>query len=68
MKYADVSFGGALRSDDPPGALAEDQVNRDKIRLPEKFLFGDRAGAGFGRLLGCQVLAPGDHVHGERPA
>src|SRR6266436_7077890 len=53
------------RPDQASGAAAQDEMDRDDIRLAEQCLLVYESGAGSARLRLGQVLAPGDHLHPE---
>src|SRR5258708_6860923 len=57
-----------FRSDDAGGAIREHEMKADDVGGAEQILLRKVARAGLGRLLGGEVLAPGDHVHAENLA
>src|SRR6266436_188759 len=56
------------RSDQALRPLAQDEVDRQDVSVPEEFLLGDEPRSACFRLVHRKVLAPGDHVHAEREA
>src|ERR1700722_11467618 len=52
-------------ADEAARPVAEHQMNGDDIRFLEQLVLRDECGADFGRALGREILAPGDHLHAE---
>src|SRR5258707_8874374 len=40
-------------------------MDGDDLRLLKQFVLRDKYGTDFSRAPGCEILAPGDHLHAE---